>query len=181
MTSPFSINDFNNAFARIGQYMHHWANMEAALDSSIEAALKVGLIHQTILCSNLQFHSKCKILKSLVRLSKVSQKSEHIKMLSKVESLSADRNMVAHTQFYPDELDKMSVKFFRNRSEGELKLEHQTWTIDLFKMKFEELIKYNVQLAALSTQLDGLELSSSHKISTNSIRVLRSLPISSRD
>lgn len=97
---------------------------------------KVGLdlnhLQGAIVCVNVGFTAKCHILQTLATLGTTKKKGvrdEVEKLFEKIKNLSADRNMIAHNQFFPERTKRgeFGVYFSTVKAKGTLNLLRPKW------------------------------------------------------
>src|SRR5947209_8350866 len=93
-------------FALVGEFLRAWSLMEASLHDAIGAALNIEGLKVRILCANMRFRDKLHVIASLVYVAdsfSYEERSEIRKKLRTLADYSANRNMMAHEPFGPDE------------------------------------------------------------------------------
>jgi hypothetical protein len=136
--------DFDKSFKLVGQYFSAWARMESKIDEAIRVGLGLTALQGVIVCVNVGFTSKCHILQTLIGLGTVKKKGkrdENEKLFERLKNLSADRNMVAHTQFFPEKTKKgeFGVLFTVIKAKGNFSTPNVKWSETIFEAKIEEL------------------------------------------
>ncbi|HEY0920504.1 hypothetical protein [Devosia sp.] len=142
------------AMALAGHYLQSFALMEAQLNDTIASALKLDTPQKLIVCKNIQFRDKQKIIRTLVSSSFMppAEKAEYDKLLIRMGELSNDRNMVAHDLFLAPEKEG-DIEFLVTKATGKLQFPETVWTVDEVEQKCDELAGVQGKLKALSGRL----------------------------
>jgi hypothetical protein len=151
----FTHEQIEHSFARVGEYLFHWADMEFKLNTAIEKAMGLNAVQSVIINTNVNFYAKCHILSCLINLEGFS-KEDTKKMLATIEALqrlSPDRNMVAHTAFFTSDKTKNAVVFFHPKAKGKAQFPKVTWTLPEFKKRYKRLNELTKELEELTKRL----------------------------
>jgi hypothetical protein len=128
--------DTERAFRLVGAFMHHWANIELALDRAVRNVLRLGAAEGLIATANLQFPGKIKVISTALAQSGPSWAKEGSEALKALSALHDDRMMVANDGFSGA---PGSVVFYKVKANGSLKIPETTWSEADFEKKFDTL------------------------------------------
>jgi len=129
MTEFQDLDPETRAFAMVGQFLQTYAKMEEALDDPIGTALSIDPIKMKILAVNIEFSKKIKILRTLIDISESFTDDERTDKKSKCKKMitfAENRNIVAHTYFWPDSANK-GVEFKTVKASGEFCMDGKVW------------------------------------------------------
>ena len=138
--------------ALVGEFLRRWSKLEVALHEAIAKAMSLDETMRLVLCANISLRDKINLLRTLVNLSTVStnEKSKFSKELNNLSNDSADRNMMAHDNFGPDETG-LGVQFFQVKAKGAFSLPKVVWTIGDFQSAYARIDGFSEQIVLLST------------------------------
>lgn len=144
-------------YALVGEYLHLWSYMESRMNAAIEKALDLGSVQGAIVCCNINFYSKCHILKTSLEFQGLGCKShdEHaaiMKRLSELQNLAPERNMIAHESFFPSD-DLSSVKFYVFKAKGKFSMPSTFWTQKDFEAKFARITEFTDLLDDIGSRI----------------------------
>jgi hypothetical protein len=140
-------------YALVGQFLFHWAGLEATLSDAVERAFGLTAIQGVVLTSNVWLEAKVRILRTVVDESlEEPDCAQYKRVLRDILKFSAHRNMMAHSSFYPDD-ESDGVLFVYPRAAGSLKLEHTRWTLREFQDKVDDIDAFNAQVEQLTPKL----------------------------
>ncbi|UFI03453.1 hypothetical protein [Roseibium aggregatum] len=147
------------AMALAGHYLQSFALMEAAMNTAIGKALKLSSVQSVVVCKNISFRDKIHILRTLVDISPIAttEKKQHDTFLNKVAGYSADRNMVAHDLFGPDE-SQTGIEFFVTKAKGKLHFPTVVWSVDEVEKKSKELMNAQAKLKKMCSLFVRVDL-----------------------
>jgi hypothetical protein len=147
------------AMALAGHYLQSFALMENAMNRAIGKAIGLDSTQETILCKNISFRDKVHILRTFVAIAPLGDgtRKSYDTTLVKAANCSADRNMVAHELFGPDESGK-AIEFLVARAKGKLQYPRVVWTVDEAEEKSDELLRTRTQLDKIGTALGEADL-----------------------
>lgn len=167
------------ACALVGLFLQAWAHMEYQLNFTIGQIFRLDTLEKAMLCSNLQFYDKINVIKSVTNLEfgeKHKTAIKFSKVLEKVRKSSADRNMMAHCQFGPDEKNTGTL-WFVIRAKGKLMIPDVVWPEDKFYKKIDEIYAWYDEIKELQEILSKVKLDKliARSSSTNQVRGLLGL------
>ncbi|MET1415920.1 hypothetical protein ABVF61_26855 [Roseibium sp. HPY-6] len=142
-------------FTLVGQFLWHWAYLEASINDAIATALELGHPQRYIVTKNIQFRDKIKTLKASVAVASSLSDEErrmHKRTLNKISDYAAKRNIIAHDMFGPDD-DTDSVMFLRTVASDRFELPVDLWSTDDFVAAFTDLDNFRDQVTALEESL----------------------------
>lgn len=141
--------------ALVGAYMGYFAVMECEINDMIQECFNLSSPDALILCTNLNYHSKIKILKTLndTYSGNEDARKRVDQNLTKVGDLSKDRNMVAHTPFVPSKKKDGGITFLRTSASKKINIIPIEWTIEEIETKCSKLFQAAKFVRELSPKL----------------------------
>jgi hypothetical protein len=141
----------------VGEFLQHWAFMEAELRDTLQKALGLNNIQGYTLASNIQLRDKISILRTAAYLSvggDDDERRQNDKTLSAIaDYATANRNMMAHDMFGPAE-DGKNVVFFVVKAKGKLVFPNTVWTETDFENAHKEIDGFTAFLKELRKKID---------------------------
>src|ERR1043165_1086264 len=133
-SAPLTLID---AHRLVGNFMHHWANLESALNGTIRRILKWANLAMAILSVNLTVAAKIYTARCAISAfgdkGTKWQKAAH-RALIEIQELSQDQNVIAHTGFGVSR-NKKAVDFYRIKATSQITVPDEIWTPDDFSLK----------------------------------------------
>lgn len=126
-------------FLAVGQFVHHFTVMEAALNKGLRALLNLGILEGAIVTSNVDVRTKVYIVKTAINTRPMKEEDwlrEARRNLEAVVKMAERRNILAHNPFMRHE---NGVEFFYTKAKGDLKLPDEVWTYDEFDRLYAEM------------------------------------------
>lgn len=148
-------------FALVGQFLKAWSSMENALQEAIGAAFGIQSDRLIILAANLGFRDKTNILMTMVDVVpnlSIEEKAIKRNKLRQIAEYSANRNMLAHDMFQPDELGE-GVEFLTVKAKGKYALPNVVWKPSQFKEACEEIDQFRDFIFDVASIFDRKPLS----------------------
>ena len=141
--------------ALVGAYMGYYAAMECEINDMIQECFKLSGADALIICTNLNYHSKIKILKTLNDTYSGNEDARKIveRNLTKVGDLSKDRNMIAHTPFVPSKKTGGGITLLRTSASKKINIAPIEWSIKDIEKKCSKLFQAAKFIRELSPQL----------------------------
>ena len=142
------------AFAMVGQFLQTYAKMEEALHDAIGTALSIDPIKLKILAVNIEFSKKVQILRTLIDISKSFTDEERKTANSeckKMITFAENRNIVAHTYFGPDFINK-GVEFKTVKASGDFSADGKIWLDDGFLRELALAVGFENLLDGIETK-----------------------------
>jgi hypothetical protein len=149
---------FKKSFEMVGEYMCCWASMETKIDVAFGAALNLSRLQRIVVCSNIAFNTKCNILLVLMNSSYFNGIEEYQKAIKKALAISADRNLMVHHEFFPEEGEDFIVRFFAYKARGKIDIPSVTWSEKVFDRKIAEINALRKAFEALETRLSPTDI-----------------------
>jgi hypothetical protein len=118
--SPEEQKKQEHAYMLVGRFMSHWSHLEAAVNDSVGALLKMGTVEATVATANMQMRSKLHIIRTMIdyQCGQTEWGKAALKDIERIGTLADTwRNMVAHVGFVPH---KDGVRFLIIRAKGKL-------------------------------------------------------------
>lgn len=144
--------DYSRAFRLVGEFMFHWAALEAVLNRSLRDLLGLKGVEGIIAQSNMQLRDKIHTFRTLVSLyngtsdwAKAADKT-----IEKMVKLSGDRNVVAHNPFSPHE--NGGVEFYIYKAKGKFSIPEVVWGIEDFLRKAREMTDLEEEIKTITEQ-----------------------------
>src|SRR5262249_40754138 len=131
-------------FALVGEFLRAWSLMESSLHNAIGAAFNIEGIKVRILCANMRFRDKLHVIGSLVDVVHLFSNDERTDIRKKLRTLadySANRNMMAHEPFGPDE-SKTGVQFLTVKAKGKVDIPDVIWSLEKFRTESDLVYDY---------------------------------------
>ncbi len=151
MPTPDEIKrNIDEAHRLVGQFMAAWAFLETALNDFIRAALRLDFIQAAIITSNIQVRDKIFICRTAADIASESAdwKERAHKTFIAISDLSADRNVVAHTMFGPNDFG--GVSFLRVKAKGKLSWPTEEWSSALFALKVDDMMRLHREVSLMA-------------------------------
>lgn len=147
------------SFALVGAYMGYYAAMEFEINHAIEKCLNISTHDALVIYSNLNFSGKIKALKTLNEsyAERDIVKSNEIN-LTKINKLSSERNIIAHTVFTPSKKKNGGVIFHRVKANKDLLLFDMEWSISDFRERLSKLSQAQDFVSRMSGELKNSAL-----------------------
>lgn len=151
----------------VGFYLQTWAFMEHALDEVIAKALGLTGLQNYVLRSELAFHNKINLTRTLVDLSTMmpNEKQYFDNSLNHMSNYSANRNIIAHDPFSRS-TSTDGVKFLVYKSKGKLKFPEFDWPIFRFLEEIAKIGKCNNDMQSLNEKIRKINPTSLAEILT---------------
>jgi hypothetical protein len=145
--------DTERAFRLVGAFMHHWANIELALDRAVRAVLRLGQTEGLVATANLTFPGKVRVITTALGQASAGPgwAKDGSDVLKTLTALYDDRVMVAHDGFagVPG-----GVVFYKLRTQGASKFPETSWSEAEFEKKYDSLRDLATKLVALIERLE---------------------------
>ena len=140
-----------HCFSLVGQFLSHWAALEATINSAFQTAFGLTAIQEVVLTRNMQFRDKTNVLRTVCDLSVPEPECAHYKnRLVAIGRYAAHRNMVAHDSFHPDDAqDADGVMFVSAKAKGKFDLPIIRWSIAEFQTKVAEIDAFDKEMERL--------------------------------
>lgn len=155
MVDYSSLQPNTRSQALVGTFLQMWSFLEAELNDTVQAALGLGNLEAVVVSKNVQLRDKIHIVKTMIGLRFRENSDDHKnfrKLLEDVRNASADRNMIAHEMFGPDE-DGDGVEFLITRAKGKLTFPKTKWSISEFEEKYSTLISLTKKLGEFRAKI----------------------------
>ena len=134
-------------FALIGQFLSHWAALEATINSAIQTAFSITAIQEVVLTRNMQSRDKTNVLRTVCDLCVPEPECAHYKnRLVAIGKFAAHRNMVAHDSFAQGADGAM---FVSAKAKGKFDLPIIRWSIADFQAKVAEIDAFDKEMERL--------------------------------
>jgi hypothetical protein len=145
-------------FALVGQFLHHWAALEATLNNAIETAFGLKAIQGVVLTKNIQLRDKIHILRTITDMSVCEpDRTFYTQCLNAIAEFSAHRNMIAHDSFHPDDQGD-GVLFVVAKVKSGLKFPDTRWSVADFQRKIAEIDDFDKDMQRLTPLLEQFAL-----------------------
>lgn len=145
--------------ALVGWYLQVWASMESSLSRVLHKALGLERLNGFVVTANIQLGQKITIARVSTRLSKKlspEQVEHYHSVLKRVERQSANRNMLAHSIFWPSG-DGKEVLFNVVRAREEIELPHNAWTVARFHEEVSKVGHLWFELSRLADTIGPID------------------------
>ena len=147
--------DNDTAFALVGEFQFHFANMEGALNSCVAKVLGIDGTTAAVVTSTLDFAKKIAFVLAAIdaNFSRSNWEAAR-KLLSRVRGENdPHRQNIIHSRFVPTSDD--SVTFFRTTARDKLEQKIFTWTAADFREHFNRMARLGDELKDLESQLEA--------------------------
>ena len=141
---------YQRSFQLVGEFMWHWASLEAVLNRGVTKLLSLGILEGAILTANLQVRDKIHIIRTAVDMWGLFAPAEMKaagKLLDTVAAAAGERNLVAHNPFGPGESG--GVSFAITKAKGKLDFPDTVWSEADFSRKFAAMDSLEKSLRSL--------------------------------
>ncbi|MET3969070.1 hypothetical protein [Bradyrhizobium sp. S3.9.1] len=144
----------DTAFALVGEFQFHFANMEGALNSCVAKVLGIGGTTAAVVTGTLDFAKKVALVLAAIDANFSRDNHETArKLLNKVRGENdPHRQNIIHSRFLAT--GHSEVTFFRTTARDKLEQKIFTWTPDDFHQHFSRMASLANELAALEEQLE---------------------------
>jgi len=155
------LDPHTRSLALVGGYLQSWALMELELDDGIAKALGLTGLQRYVIRSNMPFHNKISVMKTLVHLSWLSdtQKTHYDDALNSMLGYSSDRNIIAHDAFSSSNKND-GVQFLVYRAKGKMQFPEFNWSVNKFVQQILNLDQCAKEMADLHEKIDKITTSS---------------------
>lgn len=143
-----------NAFALVGEFQFHFANMEGALNSCVAKVLGIDGTTAAVVTSTLDFAKKVALVLAAIdaNFSKDNLDTAQ-KLLKRVRGQNEPhRQNIIHSRFLAS--GTSDVTFFRTTARDKLEQKIFTWTPSDFRQHFSRMASLAGELMALEGQLE---------------------------
>ncbi len=144
------------AFAMVGQFLSAFSKMEKALDDAIGAALSITEPSMSVLSLYIPFRDKTYSLATLIYLSDgfsdAEKKVFKTELIRNLGEYSKTRNMVAHSEFEPDE-SRQGVQFLTIKAKGAFSLPRVVWLDAEIQRELNLISQYETLLGDIEQRL----------------------------
>ena len=151
----------DRSLSLIGEFMLRWSVVEYELDGVIREIMRLDVEQSHFLSHSLSVARKIDLLQKLINSSFLEEddKEQSKKIIGKLYSSASDRNMVAHSMFFPSE-DGLAIEFFRVKTiDKKLKMPMIKWDGKKFKTRLKQLDDLALDLGALRKKMGKLKSS----------------------
>ncbi|WP_407522713.1 hypothetical protein [Methylobacterium oryzisoli] len=117
----FENGELDQACRQVGRFMYHFAAVEKSLDRIIQKAWELDDTQILLLASSLNIHQKKKIAQSAIDEQDTSERWRESARseLKKLQKLSDERNMFAHSLFHMVGKDSIEFDYFSAKGDRE--------------------------------------------------------------
>ncbi|PLK70913.1 hypothetical protein C0V73_09805 [Rhizobium sp. TH135] len=149
------LDDETVCFTLVGLYLHHWAEVEQAVNEAIGNALDLDYMQMVATTANISFVNKVNILQSAIALATFNEKQQkkYHTVLDGLMPPYGERCMVAHSQFGPMPHQR-GVTFFKNGVKKKVSLQEVYWNEDACISRIEALVDKTEEVNGLSLELE---------------------------
>lgn len=151
----------------VGRYQYNFAQLEAVLDFGISKLIGLNENAREIVCANIDFTKKIRIIDAAVRLQFKDESKPATDLLSRVAEINSDRLVVIHSTFSP--LEDGGVSFLRVTADRELKKRTYDWNAAMFDSKSAVIKSVSKDLREVIEKLAPFETSLDFSDSRNSM------------
>lgn len=146
--------EFEAAFKLVGQFMWHWAALEAELNRSLRTLLGLGALEAIVVTANMGVRDKIHTVRTLVNLHGPGDpdwRARANKTIELIAGISEQRNVVAHTFFAPHK--KGGVEFLTVKAKGALAVPNVVWGLKTFERHEGDMNRLSKDLAVIVARI----------------------------
>jgi hypothetical protein len=145
-------DDFNRACSQVGQFLHHFANLEYQVDLAISKLLDLSPGASNLVTGSVDFLKRFNFMRTAVLwAAKGDERARVEKVLNQVTKHNNDRLVVAHSRFEPS---GDGVKFTRVVARGgKVEIPDETWSKKDFDDKYSAMQELRDQLVEIVSKV----------------------------
>jgi hypothetical protein len=145
-----------DSFALVGEFLHHWSQMEQTLHVCVSAGTKLDALMNTVMCANLTIREKLNIVRTLVDISSIEDglKADFKKLLRDVGDYSTMRNMLVHDPFMIGE-DAPAVYFMTVKAKGSFDTPGVLFDEGKFRAEYRTIKEFTSGLEQVTVWLEN--------------------------